>query len=147
MRHTKFILLLVIALLGTDCSDSDRACTGRDTGEGFGPADSKQTLLVVCTLISSGKECAPAPPPTMLPEIVDWIATYVGKGCPRIDYKNRTIRDGWKRDIVPIVTDGKLAGLGSAGANGRWEDGKGDDIVVSLDEVIQNRESKASGAR
>ena len=43
--------------------------------------------------------------------------------------------DRWGEEISPVVEDGRLIGLGSAGPDRIWRDGRGDDIIVVLDDV------------
>jgi len=55
------------------------------------------------------------------------------RGWDLIDWKNRKLVDCWGRRLVLLFdTDGHLIAIGSMGANGRWDEGQEDDIVVEI---------------
>ncbi|MFO7900647.1 MAG: hypothetical protein R6V58_16495 [Planctomycetota bacterium] len=61
--------------------------------------------------------------------------TYIGSTpFEDVDLKSKRILDGWRRPVILIAYEGKLGALGSAGANGIWEHGGGDDIVIPMEE-------------
>jgi len=95
---------------------------------------SQVTLHCVCKHICLAEHNTEEPPPLKLPELVDWLAKHAAEG-PYIDYKRKTIRDVWGNPVVVVSESGKLTGLGSAGPDGNWQNGAGDDIVVTLEEV------------
>ena len=77
--------------------------------------------------------------PTNEREYVIWLMEYepnVKKwtewGTILFDPERYEFLDAWHRKIVLVTESGELTGLGSSGENGQWENGKGDDIVVSL---------------
>lgn len=73
-------------------------------------------------------------PPTKLSKMVDWFVE--NEYCESfVDERNRTVRDPWGSAIIIIAPRGKVKSLASKGPNGRWEHGKGDDIIVSVREV------------
>lgn len=51
----------------------------------------------------------------------------------RIDAAGESIVDEWGSEVVVLAKEGRLWALGSAGPNGRWENGGGDDILVGRD--------------
>jgi hypothetical protein len=101
----------------------------------FPPGWSEARLRAVATAIVLREANSAEPPPTSLAELVEWIASNVSKEEPYIDYDKKSIRDAWRSEIVLVVEDGALVGVGSAGPNRTWENGRGDDIVVKLEEV------------
>ena len=44
------------------------------------------------------------------------------------------IYDRWGEPVVLVVEGGRLVGLGSAGADRTWRNGKGDDIVFKVED-------------
>ncbi|MGC4121545.1 MAG: hypothetical protein QM765_44610 [Myxococcales bacterium] len=101
------------------------------------PAWTRDQLAAVCTTIRNveSESKVASCPATTLPELVDWIAASdVGTpGVLGIDLRKRMIYDYWDQPIHLILREGKLAALGSAGEDGVWNDGRGDDIVVPLE--------------
>ena len=102
---------------------------------GHARARSKTILVSICKLIWMAETETNSPPPTGLQELVQWLEPHSYKNEPYIDYAGRNIRDTWHNPIVLISQDGKLVAVGSAGPNRAWEGGKGDDILVKLEEV------------
>ena len=117
--------LLCVAMVG---------CAHPDTG-GHARARSRNILVSVCKIIWVAETETNSPPPTGLQELVQWLEQHSYKDEPYVDYAGRTIRDTWGNPIVLLSQDGKLAAVGSAGPNRVWEGGKGDDILVKLEEV------------
>jgi hypothetical protein len=104
---------------------------------GYDRATTRNHLASICRLIPLFEETSKQPAPVTMPEFVDWLGA-----CTKqldVDYEGRTIRDYWGRPAVLIVRDGKLDALGSAGPNGRWEEGKGDDILARVEDVNKKR--------
>ncbi len=97
--------------------------------------DARNMLETMCKLVCIGEAVYDEPPPTSLPRLVDWIATNVSNDLDYIDYDNKTIRDPWNNEVVLVAENETLIGIGSAGPNGRWENGQGDDILVKLQDV------------
>ena len=72
--------------------------------------------------------------PTSLPELVDWMALHVSKEVAYIDYARKSVKDPWGNEVILVSRDGKLLAIGSAGPDRKWESGKGDDILVKIEE-------------
>ncbi|MEX2671260.1 MAG: hypothetical protein WD294_04020 [Phycisphaeraceae bacterium] len=82
-------------------------------------------------------ESRKGPAPTELSELVRWLAMFDGvdryPDLPlhiAIDLEGDRIVDDWGQTVVVIAVEGSVWALASPGANGTWEDGRGDDIVV-----------------
>jgi len=106
--------------------------------------ETKITLRTVCLLVWLAEEESSQEPPTTLSKLVIWIQENAANNEDRIDYDRQTIEDSWGRAIVLITDNGRLTSLGSAGPNGLWEGGGGDDVVLGLAEV-RRQSSAASG--
>ncbi len=111
-------------------------------GEEYLRTQTGNRLRSIAVGIDLSEHATGEPAPTSMPALVEWLRHY-GKPLDA-DYDNKTIRDMWGREVQLTVQDGKLRGLSSAGSNGIWEGGQGDDIRVLLDEV---RESGSKGER
>lgn len=105
--------------------------------EGHMRAKSRTTLFSVCKLVYLAESNTKEPPPVRLPELVGWLSKHASAEEPYIDYKQNTIRDAWGHPLVIVRESGKFIGVGSPGPDARWQDGNGDDIIVSLQEVKQ----------
>ncbi len=77
----------------------------------------------------------PTAPVDDISALVSWLDMQLGADLPYVDTTRKTIADGWGREIVIIAEDGRFVGLGSKGKSGIWEDGRGDDIIVLLEDV------------
>ena len=126
-KHTWFLVLYVCALGGCRQARLQAHMQGK----------SQTTLYNVCTLVDLVESESKEPAPVELPELVDWLSKHGGGEESYIDYRQGTIRDAWGHSLVVIAESGKFVGLGSPGPDGRWENGKGDDIIVTLEEVKQ----------
>jgi hypothetical protein len=49
--------------------------------------------------------------------------------------KEKSLIDGWKRPIVPIIDNGLAVGVKSFGSNGFDDNGSGDDLVCSTQQA------------
>lgn len=90
---------------------------------------SQATELVRLTEMNSGDEA-----PTSMPELVEWIEKRIDlyPTFTFIDTKTKTMTDAWGSPLVLVCRDGKLAGIGSCGADRKWNGGEGDDLVRFL---------------
>lgn len=122
--------LLSVAII---CLGSAR-CDGNDPGL---PARtvSRNLLREVCKTIWLAEAESKQPAPTDMRKLVGWLGKHAPRNEEHIDYVKGTIRDAWGRDIILVSEGGRLKAVGSAGEDGVWEGGRGDDICVSLEEV------------
>lgn len=97
--------------------------------------DSRTTLFSVCQDVYLAKGDTQDPPPVNLPKLIEWLDVQGFKNLWYVDYQQKTIRDGWGREIVIISQDGKFVGVGSAGPDGIWQGGNGDDVVYKLGDL------------
>lgn len=90
-----------------------------------------KTLRSICTLAWSTQSDPYDPVPTTLPVLVNWMK----RNMPgMLEPAQKTIQDEWGKDIVIIVKNGKFFGVGSAGPDGVWQNGTGDDLKSTLDD-------------
>jgi hypothetical protein len=77
---------------------------------------------------------ADTPPPGTAREYGDWLMRWAPdvttEGYVFYDDKQGVFLDPWNRPVVIIAREGTVSGLGSAGPNGVWEEGKNDDVVL-----------------
>jgi hypothetical protein len=95
--------------------------------------ETKNMLRVTAMLIDMEKSVSREEPPTTVHMLVVWMEARDSGKEVFIDYAAKTIRDSWGKEIVLIVEDGRLRGVGSCGVNGRWDGGGEDDIVAMLE--------------
>lgn len=107
----------------------------KENVEGHMKANSLNRLRTVCVLILISKADSQESPPATLKELIVWLEKHGFKEESDIDYSNKTIKDAWGHEIILIIKDGKLIGVGSPGSNGIWEKGTIDDLVVTLKEI------------
>ena len=86
-------------------------------------------------------------PAVSMEGLVDWLHEKWGKHLHDVDYDRKVIRDWWDSPIVLVVEEGKLKSLGSRGPNGQWEDGSGDDIVVTIKWLEQSAPAHSATTR
>jgi len=87
------------------------------------------------TLASSEDFSEKDPMVTTVPELADWLEEKGEKYLDNVDYEKKTIQDPWGNEIVVLSKDGIFTGVGSAGPNGKWEQGYNDDIEVTLEKL------------
>lgn len=75
-------------------------------------------------------ELCPATPKDLVEFLVKDDPGFASK--PFVDSEKGRLLDGWKNDIVLVVENGHVVGLGSGGPNGIWEGGKNDDVVCKV---------------
>lgn len=94
-------------------------------------ARTRTILRSCCEDICDARYFSNEEPPTDLPGLVKWLANAeIGiHEAGYVDIERNTILDSWGRQIIVLKSDGRLTGVASCGANGTWENGKGDDIV------------------
>ena len=122
---TGAVLAIVLFSLGPDDGDAHlRVCTANRLG-------------VVCISIAALEDELGQPAPTSMPALVAWLLEYdlVRNRPGEVDGSRGMIYDRWGEEVLLVVQDGRLTGLGSPGPDGIWRDGRGDDIMVMLKEV------------
>lgn len=132
MRRLKWICICTLILIWVFLF----VCR-RKPGQGPVGVKTIQILWSACINILIMEQETDQKPPVILSELVSWLIEN-GVDPEYDDYINaeeRTILDSWGRSIVLISDDSRLTALGSKGPDGKWEGGKGDDIVVRLEEV------------
>ena len=119
-------------------------CRGRDTADyarAHLGSQSWEILYSVCVRVQTAesfKEEHEEPPPVKLPELVEWLVKHYAfddHAIRYIDYQQKTIKDAWGNQIVVVSRADKFVGVGSPGPDGNWQDGAGDDIIVTLEDV------------
>ena len=110
-------------------------CKRPDT-EGHARAESKHILHSICILVEGIESVFNDHPPTELSALVDYLEKHGYEDMPyNIDYEHKTISDAWGHTLIVMSEAGQFIGLGSPGTDGLWQEGKGDDIIVTLEEV------------
>jgi hypothetical protein len=94
-------------------------------------------LTETCEDIRSLESDYGEPAPSDPAKLVQWMKMHMG-GEP-LYTKNGILLDPWDHPVVVLTSDGKVTGLGSAGPDGVWQGGTGDDIVVKLGPPIGSR--------
>lgn len=73
-------------------------------------------------------------PPKEMGRLVKWLENNTAKlDC--VDYKKKSINDGWGRSVIILAKDDQLYGFGSSGADGIWQGGRGDDIICVINDI------------
>jgi len=127
------ILPLLIIAVVFGCKDW-RTMDGKGERERF---ETRNRLSFLCMTIFLVDD-EPNVPVTM-PEFVDWLIEFRSlepgeRNLEGVDFQQKTIRDAWGNPLVILSESGRFVGLGSAGPNEIWENGKGDDMIALLDE-------------
>jgi hypothetical protein len=130
-RNRQVLALAATALLACAVASG---CPQPDI-EGHIRADERNRLTMVCNLLLLAEERHAEPIPVNLAEVTVWLQGMWLEDDEHIDFRNGTISDAWGNRAVVISEGNTFLGLGSAGPDGRWEGGSGDDIVVTLEEV------------
>lgn len=114
------------------CRDEE---TDRKLSELRGTAKMETRLVCLSGHISLLSLEEDEEPPTKMGALVEWLRPAFKKGgdCDLLDEKAKVLRDVWGQELKLVLRDGRLSAIGSKGPNGRWEKGKGDDIVQELD--------------
>ena len=127
VRNWRKVAWIAMVTLG---SVTISGCKRPDTA-GHARARTKTTLFSVCKTIWVVESFTEEPPPVKLPELIDWMEKHANFD----DYQPKTIKDVWGNQIVVVSRAGKFVGVGSSGPDGIWQDGTGDDILVTLEDV------------
>ncbi len=122
-------LLLITCLACIGCRQLDQP--------GHDRVRSERILRSVCKLVFLGQPRTEEPPPISLHSLVVWIKEHVSTDERFIDYEGKMIKDIWGNEIIILSQGDRFKGVGSAGPNGKWEGGQGDDLTVQLDDLIK----------
>ena len=109
----------------------------RDGPETHNHVESRTILRDVCIYVRLAESTTQEQPPTKVPELIGWLeaAGHVSKDEAYINYHEKTITDAWGNKVVVVSQAGKFVGVGSPGPDGIWQEGTGDDILVTLESV------------
>ena len=108
-------------------------CGGGDTDKEIAELKRRaQTLAALTELwaqVSSVSVETGEPPPALAKPLVIWLRDHGADLRDPVRVQDGLLLDGWGNPMHLVVEDGRLLTLGSSGANGRWEEGRGDDIL------------------
>ena len=114
-------------------------CERRPDVEGHRRGQTLGNMQMACKFVMMAEAGSGERAPLAMDALVQWFSKH--KLLQEQEYDlfidpatNRMI-DGWRRPLVALEKDGRLTGFGSAGTNGRWEGGGGDDITIDLEKV------------
>ena len=118
------VLLMVLAL------------SWQDPGTTEAVVGTANFLRHLCASIARHEELLNGPAPTSMPDLVKWLCeSDVVRSRPgELEEDTGMIYDRWGEPVVLVVEGGRLVGLGSAGADRTWRNGKGDDIVFKVED-------------
>ena len=106
---------------------------GRNKGNGHAYAWTGVGLQNLGKSIEVVKHVTGQKAPITMPELATWLGE-----CASTD----DFIDYWGRPVVLVVHEGRLVALGSKGADGKWENGEGDDVYIDLNEMRKRWESR-----
>lgn len=110
---------------------------GRGSARKYTPADvSTLNTLTACARRAKSVHSETGEPiPTTLSDFVEWLEKHARdlfRSHAQFDAKEREVRDGWGHPIILLIGEGKVIAFGSAGADAKWQDGGGDDLIVKM---------------
>lgn len=127
-RKMAWPVALVVALaVIVGCRNSDAEARAR--------VEAINMLSSICLdvlIVTSETDQAP---PVELEGLIQWLAEH------GTDYSERRIRDPWGHPVVIVAESGRFVGIGSSGPDGRWKQGAGDDIIITLEEVMERKDT------
>ena len=111
-------------------------CRQPDSG-GHTRARSKIIMYNIHTAILIAEREMNEAIPITLHGLVDWLFKDIPPSVDTsVECEIRAMKDAWGNPLIVLSDEsGKFIGLGSAGPDGFWQNGQGDDIIVTLDEV------------
>ena len=123
VRHQLIVCGVLTGVLLAGC----RTPHGQDKN-----LDTMIYLQSTCKMILVAESESGQSPPTEMKKLTAWLQQWSAEKAQYIDYDNGRISDGWGQDVRLLAEAGKLEFLASLGANGIWDQGQGDDIVVQV---------------
>ncbi len=133
------ILVVCSVLLGTcvGCSEPQKS-----RGQGHLRVKNENQMARICKVILGVEDYSKQDAPTEMAALVNWLDEIylTGTSFEGIDASRKTMWDLWGRELVLIVENDVLVGLGTCGKNGIWEDGHGDDQILKIDRSYRQAE-------
>ena len=140
----RIVLVLLVGGMAFCCLYLVRDRDARLHAEGYMWSKTAGRMSLICKLIILAEDDMDEPIPVTMSELIDWLAKsgYADTeyDSADIDFQQKMIQDAWGNPLKVLSDEsGRFIGFGSAGPNGLWQNGQGDDIIVTVDEVKNKR--------
>ncbi len=139
---TNYLSGRILVLLTVMTCFFSASCKSNYHNVGLEKSNAVNNLRDICIFVNSVEYISKEPAPTSLTLLVTWLEKKILVKESFIDYEGKTIKDIWGNTIIIMSQQDRFIGVGSAGPNGKWEGGQGDDLTYLLSELIAEEENR-----